>query len=96
MAGLDLPVRAIRRQVASSVHLVLQQTRFSDGSRRVTSIAEVTGIDDDGEVELREIFSFQVAKAGQHVEGEFVASGYLPTFLEDFEAHGFLAEGAVL
>jgi Flp pilus assembly CpaF family ATPase len=43
MSGLDLPARAIREQIANSVHLVVQQSRFSDGSRRVTSIAEVRG-----------------------------------------------------
>jgi pilus assembly protein CpaF len=98
MAGLDLPVRAIRQQIASSVHLIVQQTRFSDGSRRVTHIAEVVGIDDDGEVELREIFRFKVTKAhaASRVEGEFVPSGYLPTFLDQFLAQGLVAEGAVL
>ena len=47
MAGMDLPVRAIRDQIASAVHLIVQQTRFSDGTRKVTSITEVTGIDGD-------------------------------------------------
>lgn len=98
MAGLDLPVRAIRQQIASSVHLIVQQTRFSDGSRRVSNVAEVVGIDDDGEVELREIYRFRVkrAGAGRKVEGEFVATGYLPSFLDQFHAHGLLDEGAAL
>jgi pilus assembly protein CpaF len=96
MAGLDLPVRAIRQQIASSVHLILQQSRFSDGSRRVTSVAEVVGVNDDGEVELREIYRFQVASAagGHRVRGDFVASGYLPTFLPQFMAHGLVDDGA--
>jgi pilus assembly protein CpaF len=98
MAGLDLPIRAIRQQIASSVHLIVQQSRFSDGSRRVSSIAEVVGIDDDGEVELREIFSFKVTRAGEHgaVEGEFLASGYLPSFLDQFVAHGLVDDGVAL
>ncbi len=98
MAGLDLPVRAIRQQIASSIHLIVQQSRFSDGSRRVTSVAEVVGIDDDGEVELREIFAFKLKSAGvgKKVEGEFLASGYLPSFLDQFLAHGLLEGGAVL
>jgi pilus assembly protein CpaF len=97
MAGLDLPVRAIRSQIASSIHLVVQQTRFSDGARRVTSIAEVAGIDDNGEVELREIFGFKLQKSDSlRSEGEFVATGFLPSFLDQFEVHGFLAEGAPL
>jgi pilus assembly protein CpaF len=98
MAGLDLPVRAIRQQIASSVHVIVQQSRFSDGSRRVTSIAEVIGINDDGEVELREIYRFRVAEAhaGAKVLGEFVASGYLPSFLPQFMAQGLVGDGAVL
>lgn len=98
MAGLDLPVRAIRQQIASSVHVIVQQSRFSDGSRRVTSVAEVVGINDDGEVELREIYGFQLASAtnGQQIQGEFVASGYLPSFLPQFMAHGLVADGAVV
>jgi pilus assembly protein CpaF len=98
MAGLDLPVRAIRQQIASSVHVIVQQSRFSDGSRRVTSIAEVIGLNDDGEVELREIYRFRVAEAqaGAKVLGEFVASGYLPSFLPQFMAQGLVGDGAVL
>ncbi len=97
MAGLDLPVRAIRQQIASSIHLIVQQSRFSDGSRRVTSVAEVIGIDDDGEVELREIFGFKLTAAGigKAVEGQFLATGYLPSFLPQFMAHGLLAEGPI-
>jgi pilus assembly protein CpaF len=92
MAGLDLPVRAIRQQIASSIHLIVQQSRFSDGSRRVTSITEVTGLNDEGEVELREIYGFRVRSSvqGSCVDGEFVASGYLPSFLDQFMAHGLL------
>jgi pilus assembly protein CpaF len=95
MAGLDLPIRAIRQQIAASVHLIVQQSRFSDGARRVSSIAEVVGIDDDGEVDLREIFSYRVTKAGEEgaVEGEFLASGYLPSFLDQFVSHGLVDDG---
>ena len=98
MAGLDLPVRAIRQQIASSVHVIVQQSRFSDGSRRVTNVAEVLGIDDDGEVELREIYGFKVSKShgGSRIEGEFVASGYIPSFLPQFMAHGLVNDGAAV
>ena len=98
MAGLDLPVRAIRQQIAASIHLIVQQSRMSDGSRRVASIAEVVGISDDGEVELREIYAFRVSRAiiGKPVEGEYLASGYLPSFLDQFLAKGLCTDGAVL
>ncbi len=98
MAGLDLPVRAIRQQIASSIHVIVQQSRFSDGSRRVTNVAEVVGINDDGEVELREIYRFQVAstRGGTDIQGQFLASGYLPSFLPQFMAHGFIDDGAAI
>lgn len=98
MAGLDLPVRAIRQQIASSIHLIVQQSRLSDGSRRVSNIAEVVGLSDEGEVELREIFSYRVSSAviGKKVEGEYLASGYLPSFLDQFLAKGLCGDGAVL
>ena len=87
MSGVDLPSRAIREQVAQSVHVILQQTRFSDGTRRISSIAEVTGVDEDtGDVRVSEIFRFErtgTSKDGK-VLGEFRATGYLPSFLDDF------------
>jgi len=98
MAGLELPVRAIRQQIAASIHLIVQQSRLSDGSRHVSSIAEVVGLSDDGEVELREIFSYRIRSAviGERIEGEYVASGYLPSFLDQFIAKGLCEDGAVL
>jgi pilus assembly protein CpaF len=98
MAGLDLPVRAIRQQIASSIHVIVQQSRFSDGSRRVVSIAEVVGLSDEGEVELREIFGYRLKSAtlDEKVMGEFLATGYLPSFLDQFLAKGLCQNGAVL
>jgi pilus assembly protein CpaF len=92
MAGVDLPVRAIRAQIASSVHLIVQQSRFADGSRRVVSIAEVSGIDDHGEVALRDLFAFQRMgnDAQGRIRGEFLATGYLPECLDRFAAEGLL------
>jgi len=98
MAGLNLPIRAIRQQIAASIHLIVQQLRLSDGSRRVSSIAEVVGLSDDGEVELREIFAYRVTSAviGEKVQGEHLATGYLPSFLDQFLAQGLVETGAVL
>ena len=50
LSGLSLPVRAIREQIAGAVHVLVQQSRLSDGSRKVTAITEVIGIDDEGEI----------------------------------------------
>jgi pilus assembly protein CpaF len=98
MAGLDLPVRAIRQQIATSIHLIVQQTRFSDGTRRVISITEILGVGEDGEVECREIFGFKVLRTQKSgaIEGEFAATGFLPSFLDQFVTHGLLDDGVAL
>jgi len=95
MAGVDLPVRAIRAQIASSIHLIVQQSRLSDGSRRVTAVSEVAGISDDGDVELNEIYSFVRLStgAGGKVLGEFRASGYLPSFVDELIASNVAPDG---
>jgi pilus assembly protein CpaF len=95
MAGLDLPVRAVRDQIAGSVNLIVQQSRLSDGTRKVTGISEVTGIDEDGEIELRPIFEFRRrgTGAGGAVQGEFLATGYLPSFLGELIVRGLIQKG---
>lgn len=94
MAGLELPVRAIREQIAGSVQLIVQQSRLSDGTRRVTAITEVVGISDKGDVELVPIFEFVRTGTGPKgkVVGEYRATGFLPTFLNDFLVMGLLGE----
>jgi pilus assembly protein CpaF len=90
MAGLDLPLSAIRRQIAGSVDVLIQQARFADGSRRITHITEVVGVRDDGEVELRDLFTFTAlaADAEGRPRGEFLATGAIPSFADRFVAHG--------
>jgi pilus assembly protein CpaF len=95
MAGLELPVRAVREQIAGSVNLIVQQSRLSDGSRKVTAISEVTCLGDDGDVELRPIFEFRrrgTSPSGG-VEGEFLATGYLPSFLGELIVRGLIQKG---
>jgi pilus assembly protein CpaF len=95
MAGLELPIRAIREQIAGSVHLLVQQSRLSDGSRKVTAITEITGVGDDGEVEIVPIFRFVrtgTSKDGG-VVGEHRATGFLPSFLNDFLLMGLIKPG---
>jgi pilus assembly protein CpaF len=95
MAGLDLPSRAIREQIASAVHLLVQQTRLSDGSRKVTAIAEVTGLDDEGQITVVPLFEFarNGTGPGGKILGEFRSTGFLPTFLSDFEVMGLSRPG---
>jgi pilus assembly protein CpaF len=99
MSGLDLPSRAIREQISQSVHVVLQQSRMSDGSRKITSIAEVAGIDEEnGEVVVQEIFRFERTGTGKRGEvlGEFRATGFLPSFLDEFIKRGLVRGGDFL
>lgn len=92
MSGIDLPSRAIREQIAGSVDLIVQQSRLSDGSRRVTSIAEVVGMDDDGQVEVQEIFHFH--RTGTSPEGKslgrYQATGFLPSYLDELIGLGLI------
>ncbi|HMR06744.1 MAG TPA: CpaF family protein [Polyangiaceae bacterium] len=92
MAGIDLPSRAVREQIAGSINLIVQQTRFSDGSRRVSAIAEVLGLDDEMNFELLPIYQFVRMGTGPkgEVEGNFRATGYLPTFLNEFILKGLV------
>jgi pilus assembly protein CpaF len=99
MAGLALPSRAVREQIAQSIHLVVQQSRLSDGTRRITSVSEVSGLDSRGELRIREIFAF--VRTGTdpsgEVLGEFRMTGYLPSFLDEFVTHGLIeGEGEFL
>ena len=96
MAGVDLPLRAIRDQIANAVHVIVQQSRMSDGSRRVTAISEVTGIDHTTqEIELRPIFEYIRTGTGPKGEvlGEYRATGYLPSFLQTFIVMGLVKKG---
>ncbi len=92
MSGIDLPSRAVREQIVGSVDLIVQQTRLTDGSRKVTSISEVLGIDDDGRVELVELFHFHrtgTSKDGTALGG-FRATGVLPSYLDELIALGLI------
>jgi pilus assembly protein CpaF len=95
MAGVDLPLRAIREQIAASIHLVVQQSRYSDGSRRIAAITEVVGIEDDGRIATRPIFEFVRTGTGPggKVLGEHRATGYLPSFLDVFLTSGLVKRG---
>ncbi len=89
MAGMDLPAKAIREQIASAVNLIVQQTRLSDGSRKVTSITEVCGMQGDV-VTLQEVFAFKRTGMDKNrkVQGKFVATGFIPKFVDELEQQG--------
>src|SRR5437773_8733558 len=89
MAGFDLPVRAIREQVASALHLVVQLVRYSDGRRRISNISEITGLE-SGIVTMQELYRFeqQDVDASGTIRGELVPTGITPTFAEPLRNAG--------
>jgi pilus assembly protein CpaF len=89
MAGFELPVRAIRHQVASALDLIIHLERLQDGSRRVTSITEVQRMESDV-ITLQEIFMFKVDRVTREgiVIGNLVPTGLRPTFLQKFVKRG--------
>jgi pilus assembly protein CpaF len=89
MGNMNLPERAMRQQIASAVQLVVQQTRLSDGSRRVTSIAEITGMEGDV-ITMQEIFAFEKLGINEdgRVIGRFRATGVRPKCAERLKAAG--------
>jgi pilus assembly protein CpaF len=85
MAGMDLPVRAIREQIASAVDLIVQQDRMKDGSRKITNVTEVQGMEGDVIV-LQDIFTFQqTGIEGGKIVGRMKPTGIRPKFITRFE-----------
>lgn len=89
MSGLDLPVSAIREMVASAIHMIVQISRYSDGSRRITNITEITGVE-SGIVSMQDIFRYQQEGFDEHgkVKGHFEATGAIPHFYEEMRQRG--------
>src|SRR5580658_7839246 len=89
MANLNLPQAALRQQIASAIHVIVQVSRMSDGSRRVTYISEITGTSDQV-ISMQDIFLFQKQGIGPNgkVLGRFSATGIVPKFAEKLQAAG--------
>jgi len=91
MGATNLPEKAMRQQIASAIQIVVQQTRLSDGSRRVTTVSEITGMEGDI-ITMQDIFVFEkvgVTKEGK-VAGRFRATGVRPKVAERMKGHGIL------
>jgi len=90
MAGMDLPERAIREQIASAINVVIQLVRFSDGTRKIVKVSEITGLEVNTIV-MHDVFVYEqrgVDKEG-NVVGEFKATGVRPFFAERFRVYGY-------
>ena len=97
MAGMDMPLSAIRAQIASAVNLIVQTARLSDGSRKTIEIAEVCGLDENGNAKLRTLFEFKregVDEKTLKVIGRHVAVAK-PTFYDDFRLRGVALDASV-
>ncbi len=89
MAGADLPIWALREMIASAVHMIVQLTRFSDGTRKITAITEITGREEN-QITIHDIFRYHQTGMDENgkVVGYFSATGDPPKFYKDFETHG--------
>jgi len=90
MAGMDLPERAIREQIASAISVIVHLQRMSDGGRKVVSISEITGMESQTIV-MQDIFVYEKKGVGpdRRVIGEFVPTGVRPWFMEKLRVSGF-------
>jgi pilus assembly protein CpaF len=89
MAGLNLPIKAVRQQISSAIWVVIQALRLTDGKRKVTSIQEITGMEGDI-ITMQEIFTFEQTgmSADGTVQGHFRATGIRPKFAERLKKYG--------
>jgi len=96
MSGMDLPLKVVRQQISSAVDLIIQQSRLKDGSRKVTAITEVVGMEGDIVV-LTDIFKFEQTALGENgkIIGELRATGIRPIFTPRLEAAGFVLSGEI-
>jgi enamine deaminase RidA (YjgF/YER057c/UK114 family) len=88
MTGYELPLHAIREQIASAVDLIVHTARLKDGTRKVVNITEVYGLEDD-EILTQDIFAFeQTGVVDGKIEGKLTPTGIRPTFMQKFKANG--------
>jgi len=90
MAGFNLPTRAMRQQIVLAIDVVVQTARFADGTRKVTSICEMAGMEGDM-IATQELFTFrrEGVDADGNVQGSFVSTGIRPRFLDDMKTSSY-------
>jgi pilus assembly protein CpaF len=90
MSGMDLPMTVVREQIASAIDLIIHQRRFPCGSRKITHISEITGIE-SGTIQAQDLFTFRARDQGGpggKVRGEYAATGAVPEFYEELADRG--------
>ncbi|MDP8213452.1 MAG: ATPase, T2SS/T4P/T4SS family [Candidatus Zapsychrus exili] len=97
LSGIELPVRAINEMVASAIDLIVHISRYSDGTRKVTGVSEVIGIDDEFQIILNDVFIFnqQGIDENGNIIGNYEATGYVPECYEDFSTRGIKIDKAI-
>ena len=89
MTGIELPIRALRSQIASAVQVIVQTSRMHDGSRKITHISEVIGTDEHGAVKVQDIYRYQVRGRTPEgkILGELLPTGNLPSFIDEIKSN---------
>lgn len=90
-SGIELPIKAIRAQISSAIHIIVQTSRFHDGSRKVTHISEVLSLNDDGDYRIQDIFKFHQKgiRSNGRIDGELEPTGIIPQYLKEIEFSGY-------
>jgi pilus assembly protein CpaF len=93
MAGMDMPLSVIRAQIASAIHLIVQQSRLKDGSRKIVQVTELQGMEGEN-ITLQDIFVYRTAGqkgSGYSHEGggKLEPTGFRPNFVDQFKQYGF-------
>jgi len=89
MAGFEIPMRALRQQISSALHLVVQAQRMMGGRRKITSVSEITGMEGD-QIQMHDLFLFEQTGVDEHghAAGRFVATGIRPRIMTRIEHAG--------
>jgi pilus assembly protein CpaF len=89
MAGFDIPIRALRQQIASALHLVVQVQRMMGGRRKVTAVSEITGMEGE-QIQMHDVFSYEQTGVDEngHATGRFLAMGIRPRCMQRIEHAG--------
>jgi pilus assembly protein CpaF len=89
MAGFDIPIRAMRQQISSALHLVIQAQRMMGGRRKVVSVSEITGMEGD-QIQMHDLFVFEQTGVDEngHAQGRFIATGIRPRLVQRLEHAG--------
>ncbi len=97
LSGIELPVRAINEMIASAIDIIVHVARFSDGSRKITGVTEVAGLEKDFQLDLRDVFVFEQKGRNEDglILGDFTPTGYIPKCYQDLVMRGIHIDKAI-